>query len=165
MTVSLIVAYGKNREIGHENKLLWHIREDLLNFKKLTMGGHMIMGRKTYESIGRPLPGRTTVIITRNEKYDAPEGVILASSLAKALEVSNNSESKIFICGGGEIYKQALANRVVDKLHITEVDYEGDADTFFPELISETWEEVESIVHPKTNDQLQWIYKVLTKKN
>lgn len=126
----MIVAIAQNRAIGKDNKMLWHLPEDFKYFKKTTMGCPIIMGRKTFESIGKPLPGRKSVIITRNKDYSY-EGCVVVNSLEEALKSVSDSK-EVFIIGGGSIYQQAL--RLVGKIHITNVYHEFDADTFFPEL-------------------------------
>ncbi|PLX21307.1 diacylglycerol kinase [Candidatus Parcubacteria bacterium] len=129
--ISIIVAIGKNNAIGLDNQLLWHIPEDLKHFKKITTGNIIVMGRKTYESIGRALPSRTNIIITRDTKFQA-EGCIIKHSLEEVFrEAKSYSDKEVFIIGGGEIYKQALPH--ADKLYLTIVDDEPKADTFFPE--------------------------------
>ena len=134
---SIICALGRNREIGRGNSLLWKISGDLKRFKKLTMGHVIVMGRKTFESIGRVLPGRPHVIITRNRDF-GHEGCLVVHSLdeamkkAREIEQGNNGENgEIFIVGGGQIYQQAIAS--VDCLYLTLVDDSMDADVFFPD--------------------------------
>ena len=130
MKISLIAAIGKKRQLGLKNKLLWQIREDFKYFKKTTWGHCLIMGRRTYESIGRPLPGRKTIVLTRNSQEKFP-GVLKASSKKEAVFMaSKQGDPEIFVCGGGEIYAQFLEN--AHKLYLTRVDFEGEADTFFP---------------------------------
>lgn len=130
--ISAIASLGRNRELGRSGKLLWKISDDLKRVKKLTMGHPLIMGRKTYESIGRPLPGRTNIIVTRNAAYDAP-GCIVAPSLEDALACARaRDDEEIFIFGGAEIYAQALPH--MDRLYLTVIDAEDpEADTFFPD--------------------------------
>jgi dihydrofolate reductase len=128
--ISIIAAIGKNRELGKDNKLLWHIPEDFKRFKTLTSGHIVIMGRKTFESIGRPLPNRTNYIITRNKDYKAV-GCQVFNSLEEVIGDSKLTE-EIFVIGGAEIYKQAI--KYADKLCLTLVDKEySDADAFFPD--------------------------------
>ena len=136
--ICAIVAMGDDREIGYENKLIWRISEDLKRFKALTMGHPIVMGRKTFESLPKPLPGRTNIVITRNPEY-APEGCVIAHSIEKALELAANSEGgdKIFIIGGGEIYKQAFP--LLNRLEITHIHENSDADTFFPQFTMQEW--------------------------
>jgi dihydrofolate reductase len=135
MTISIIVAVAENQVIGYNNQLLWRLKEDLQRFKGLTMGHHIIMGRKTYESVGRPLPGRTNVIITRNKDFKA-DGCLMVGSLDEAIKVAN-SDSEVFIIGGGEIYNQSLP--IADKIYLTRVHASFPGDTFFPELDLTEW--------------------------
>lgn len=130
--ISIVAAISeKRRALGSKNGLLWKIEGDLPRFKALTTGHPIIMGRKTYESIGRPLPNRTNIVITRNPDFK-PEGVLVVSSLEEALGVAKEKDSsEIFVIGGGEIYKQALP--FVDRLYLTIVYDEPEADTFFPD--------------------------------
>lgn len=130
--ISIIVATGKNREIGAENKLLWKIPEELKRFKEITTGHPIIMGRKTFESIGRILPNRTNIIVTRDTKYEI-EGAVIAHSLEEAIEkAKEEGPDEMFIIGGGQIFEQALP--LVDKLYVTLVEAEfPEADSFFPE--------------------------------
>lgn len=127
--ISLIVAHDKNRVIGYEKKMPWHLPGELKYFKEQTMGKPMIMGRKTFESIGRPLPGRRNIVITRNENYNA-EGIEVVSSLEEALKLVSK-EQEIMIIGGEQIFKLALP--IADRLYITKIDYEFQGDTFFPQ--------------------------------
>ncbi len=137
MTLSIIVAIAKNRAIGKENQLLWHISEDLKRFKRITMGCPVIMGRKTFESLGRPLPGRKNIIITRNTSL-CYEDCECYGSIEEAI-ASCNDDKEVFIIGGGEIYKQTIS--IADKLYLTVVHHNYDADTFFPEIDPMQWEE------------------------
>nr|WP_106778862.1 type 3 dihydrofolate reductase [Lysinibacillus timonensis] len=126
--ISLIVAHDKNRVIGFENKMPWHLPGELKYFKDMTMGKPMIMGRKTFESIGRPLPGRRNIIVTRNKEYFA-EGIEVTNSLDDAIALAGN-ENEIMIIGGEEIFKLALP--IADRLYITHIDFEFSGDTYFP---------------------------------
>jgi dihydrofolate reductase len=134
--LSLIVAVAKNHVIGHNNTLPWHLPEDLKRFKALTMGHHIIMGRKTYESLGRLLPGRTTVIVTRNKHYKV-EGALIAHSLEDAW-ILTSSDSEPFVIGGAELYKEGL--KLATKLYMTEVNAEFTGDAFFPEINANDWQ-------------------------
>jgi dihydrofolate reductase len=134
--ISLIVAAGANNEIGKDNKLIWHLSNDLKRFKKLTSGHAIIMGRKTFESFPKALPNRTNIVITRDQEYKA-ENATVVHSLEQALELTKQDEQP-FIIGGGEIYKQALA--VAHNIELTRVHESFEADTFFPEL-DQTWKE------------------------
>ncbi|MBU1406220.1 MAG: dihydrofolate reductase [Proteobacteria bacterium] len=130
MKIILIAAMAKNRVIGRGNGIPWHIPSELQRFKAMTMGHTLIMGRKTFESIGRPLPGRKTVIITRNPEYHAP-GCSVAPSLNAAIALCP-SEETIFIAGGGEIYREALP--LAEAIYLTVLDREVEGDTIFPEF-------------------------------
>ncbi|GAB1308505.1 dihydrofolate reductase [Urechidicola sp. KH5] len=141
MVITIIAAIAENNALGKDNDLIWHLPADLIRFKKTTTGHHIIMGRNTYESIGKPLPNRTTVIITRNKNYTA-EGCVIVNSLEAALDVAKADESP-FIIGGAQIYKQALD--LADRLDITEVHETFEADAFFPEIRDTEWEEVSRI--------------------
>lgn len=135
--LSLIVAMAKNRVIGADNTLPWHLPADLKHFKALTMGHHIVMGRKTYESIGKPLPGRTTVVVTRNANYSVP-GVIVASSLEVAISACGNDE-EIFVIGGAELYRQAI--KLADRIYLTEIDADIPGDAHFTEFDRKLWQE------------------------
>jgi len=136
--VSIIAAMSENRVIGRDGKLPWYIPEDLQHFKKLTEGGAVIMGRKTYESIGKPLPNRLNIVITR-EKDKTINGCITVNSIKDAISKAN-SEKKIFIIGGGEIYKKSL--NFANKVYLTKVHQHIEGDTFFPNL-NDRWKEIE----------------------
>lgn len=148
-TLTIIAAAGENDAIGKGNKLIWHLRNDLIRFKKLTSGHHIIMGRKTFESFPKPLPNRTHIVISRQENYQAPAGVIIVNSLEKAI-VAAKSDSQPFIIGGGEIYKQAMP--LADKLEITRVHESFDADTFFPKIDTSVWKETSKTFHGKDEE-------------
>lgn len=137
MSISFILAMGKNRVIGLNNALPWRLPADLAYVKKTTMGHSILMGRKTYESIGRPLPGRTNVIFTRNSDYQA-EGCDIVHSVEEAVNKYGGQE--IFVIGGAEIYR--LFMPLVDRMYITEIEHEFAGDTFFPEVDLAQWREV-----------------------
>ena len=142
--VILIAAVGKNLELGKDNSLLWHLHEDMRFFKETTIGHTVVTGRKSFESIPpkyRPLPERTNIILSRNPDYLYEECYTVAS-LEEAMEIAvSQGEIKVFIIGGGEIYRMALANDVVDEMYLTHVEAAfPDADTFFPEVQMEHWE-------------------------
>jgi len=136
MRISIIAAVANNRVIGLDSALPWHLPADLRHFKRLTMGHHLLMGRKTFESLDGPLPGRIIVVITRNSSY-RPQGVHTAGSLSDALERAREDE-EIFIAGGGEIYSQALP--LAHSMYLTQIRYDFRGDTFFPELDVSEWE-------------------------
>lgn len=144
MIVSMVVAMGPKREIGLHNKLLWHLPEDLKNFKKITTGKAVLMGRKTFESIGKPLPNRKNIVLTRDENFkkdgiDVIHDPMMAFDLA--LDYDDSEESELMVIGGEEIFKIYLP--YTQRIYLSEVDYEGPADAFFPELDGE-WKEIES---------------------
>ena len=128
--IKIIVAMSKNRVIGNNNSLIWNLPNDLKRFKQLTIGTTIVMGRKTYESIGRPLPNRRNIVISRDENL-VIEGCDVVNSLSEALLLCNNN---CFIIGGGEIYKQTLP--IADRLYVTHIDEEFEGDTYFPEIDS-----------------------------
>lgn len=136
--ITLIAAVGENNELGKNNDLIWHLPADLKRFKQVTTAHHIIMGRKTYESIRKPLPNRTTVIITRNPDYTA-EGCIVVQSLEEAIKIAKVDENS-FVIGGAEIYKKAIL--LVDELDICEVHNSFDADVFFPKIDDTIWKEI-----------------------
>jgi dihydrofolate reductase len=139
MRLSLIVAVSDNGIIGRENDLPWHLPRDLKQFKKLTMGHHLLLGRKTFEAIGRPLPGRTMVVLTRG-RTSLPEKVIRAGSLDDAIDIARgNGETEAFVAGGAEIYRHALPR--TERIYLTRVHCEVDGDAKFPELDPATWVE------------------------
>ena len=138
MTVTLVAAVGANGVIGVDGGLPWRLPEDLAHFKQLTMGHPMIMGRATFDSIGRALPGRTTIVVTRNPAWTA-EGAETASSLDTALERARELDDDIFIVGGGQIYAEALERDVVDLLCITRVAASPEGDVRFPSIDWELW--------------------------
>ena len=144
MIVSLVVAVGRNLEIGGDNKLLWSVPEDLKQFKKITMGHVLIMGRKTFDSIGRALPGRRTVVVTRDSGTIRQGVDFMATSLEQALEwARKEGETEAMVAGGGEIFRQALP--LADRMHLTRIDWEGPADVFFPAFLDREWRESERL--------------------
>jgi dihydrofolate reductase len=140
--LSIIVAMARNRTIGVNNTLPWRCPEDIKHFKNLTMGHHMIMGRKTFDSIGKPLPGRTTVVVSRNRKLKI-EGCIIAHSLEHAIAACIGDD-EIFIVGGAELYEQAMP--LVDKLYITEIRENVEGDAHFPGFTLNEWQEVSRVM-------------------
>jgi dihydrofolate reductase len=149
LPIVLVAAVARNGVIGGDNKLLWRLSSDLKRFKALTWGKPMIMGRKTYESIGRPLPGRETIVVTRGQSF-RPEGIHIAHSLDAALDLAVHcacdlGASEIIIAGGGEIYRQAMAR--ADRMEITHVELEPDGDSHFPEIDPNVWSVVSREAH------------------
>ena len=139
--ITIIAAIAKNNALGKNNDLIWHLPEDLKRFKKVTTGHHILMGRNTFESIGRPLPNRTTIIITKNENY-VQEGCLIANSVEQAIKMAHEDD-QIFIIGGAQVYEYAMKHDFADALDITLVHHEFDADVFFPEIDSSIWKRVE----------------------
>lgn len=135
--LSIIAAVARNRVIGINNTLPWHLPEDLKRFRALTMGHHIIMGRKTYESLGRLLPGRTTVIVSRSRDYAVP-GALVADSLDAALVLCGN-DPEVFVIGGAQLYLAAM--RRADRLYLTEIEQDFAGDTFFPQFDGAVWQE------------------------
>lgn len=135
MMLSLIVAMSENRVIGRRNDLPWHLSSDLRRFKRLTMGHHILMGRKTFESIGQLLPGRTTIVMTRQADYDLPGGLV-AHDLAQAVRLADQDE-EVFVIGGGEVFRETLA--MADHLYVTRVHAEIEGDVFFPDVDWNEW--------------------------
>jgi dihydrofolate reductase len=140
MKISLIVAMASNRVIGLNNKMPWHLSADLKKFKKITMGSPILMGRKTYESIGRPLPGRTNIIISRNLDYQQ-DGCLVFNDLNAALKKIGENTVEIFIIGGSDLYQSILP--VANTIYLTLINQEFQGDTFFPEIDFNDWSEVE----------------------
>lgn len=143
--LTIIVAAGENNAIGKDNDLIWHLSDDLKRFKALTNGHHIIMGRKTFESFPKPLPNRTHIVITRQNGYKAPEGVIIVNNLDDAIDAARHDKQP-FIIGGGEIYKQSMT--LADKIELTRVhsNFEN-ADTYFPEIDTMQWTEINRVSH------------------
>ncbi len=148
--ISIIAAIGKNNELGKNNALLWKMPADMKHFRETTTLHAVIMGRKTFESIGKPLPNRRNVVITRDASYKQP-GVEVVNSLSTALDLFPDPKEEIFFIGGANIYEQVMP--IADKLYITHVDAEvKDADAFFPEIIPIVWNEVKHEEHRKDGE-------------
>ncbi len=161
MPISIIVAASQNNVIGKDNQLIWRLSADLKRFKALTTGHHIIMGRKTFDSIGKPLPNRTSIIITRQADYKA-EGCIVVNSLEEALE-KVPVDQEAFIIGGGTIYSEAIDK--ADKLYLTRVQNKFDGDTFFPKLDFKFWESVKREDHmPDAKNEHAYSFIDYTKK-
>ncbi len=148
--ITIIAAASQNNALGKNNKLIWHLSDDLKRFKKLTLGGYIIMGRKTFESLPGILPERQHIVITRNPEFQA-EGIVVVQSLEQALDLIP-SDKEAFVVGGGEIYKQAID--IADKIELTRVHHQFEADTFFPEIDLSKWELTDSEFHPKDKKHL-----------
>ncbi len=163
MIISAIVARSTNNVIGTQNKMPWHLPKEFKYFKKITSGHHIVMGRKNYEAIGRPLPNRTNIIITRNTEYKA-EGCEVVHNIKDALEIAMKAgENEVFIIGGGEIYKQCMM--LFQKMYITEVHTEIEGDVFYPEFSLDEWKETSSIfVEKDEKNAFDFTCKVFEKK-
>jgi dihydrofolate reductase len=146
VTVTLVVAMGANGVIGVDGGIPWHLPEDLAHFKSLTMGHPMVMGRTTFESIGRALPGRTTIVLTRDPDWSAP-GVEVAPTLEAALKRAHELDDEVFVVGGAQIYAEALDAGVVDFMTVTRVRAAPEGDTYFPKIDWEAWQEVGQVQH------------------
>ena len=167
MIVSLIVAVSENGVIGKDNDLIWHLPKDMRYFKETTLGHHIIMGRRNFESIPhkfRPLRSRVNIIVTRNKDYTAKDCIIV-NSIESAIDYSkSNKEDEVFIIGGGEIYKQSMQKNLVDKIYLTRVHADFDGDTFF-ETPSSNWM-IESVLKKKKDEKHLFDYTFLVyKKN
>lgn len=143
--ITIIAAAAQNNALGKNNQLIWYLSDDLKRFKSLTLDGYIIMGRKTFESLPGILPKRKHIVITRNPEF-RQEGVVVVQSLEQALEVVPSDEVA-FVVGGGEIYAQTI--NIADKIELTRVHHDFEADTFFPEIDLDKWELVSSEFHPK----------------
>lgn len=139
MSLSIIAAWARNGVIGAGNALPWRLPEDLQHFKRLTLGHHIVMGRKTFESLGRPLPGRTSVVVSRAAAYPLPAGCLLAGSVELALALCGD-DPEVFCIGGEQLYAQALP--LADRLYLTEIDADFVGDAWFPAFDRADWQEV-----------------------
>ena len=163
MIVSQLVAMDERRGIGKQGRLPWRLSTDLKRFRQLTMGHHIVVGRKTFESIGKPLAGRQMIILTRDASYKAA-GCFTVQSITAALELARTQgETELFICGGAEVYAQTLD--LAERLYLTEVHADCDADTFFPEFNRDEWIEQSSEPHiADEKNEYPFTFLVLVKK-
>ena len=143
---TIVVAMGEKNEIGSDNQLLWHLPKDLKHFKDLTSGHPIIMGRKTYESIGKPLPNRTNIVVSRKKDW-YEEGILIVGSIKEAVKFAKKIDENIFIIGGGNIYEQTM--EIAERLEVTLVKTELKADTFFPKIDPKIWKLSEEFFHEK----------------
>ena len=161
MTVTMVVAIGENNAIGKNNELLWYLPKDLRHFKTITSGHTVIMGRKTYESVGKPLPKRRNIIITRNTELTI-DGAEVVHTIEDALELCKSDE-EVFIIGGAEIYKMAMKH--TDKIFLTVVHESFEADAFFPEIDRNLWVETAAEKHlPDEKNNLSFTFSTLERK-
>ena len=161
MSLSIIVAVASNGVIGGDNKLLWHLPDDLQWFKKCTMGRPIIMGRKTFESIGRPLPNRKNIVLSKNGDKESFEqkGIELYQNLESLIEDYKNSEEEIFIIGGEQIYREFMQKGLVRRLYISYIEFsDSEADAYFPKIDYDNWK----IIKEKNYDD--WKFCMYEKK-
>ncbi len=157
MIVSIIAAMDRNHLIGNKNQLPWHLPADFAHFKSITMGKPIVMGRKTFESIGKPLPGRTNIVLTRNSDISF-EGVACVSSIADAITLVSEAD-ELMIIGGSTIYEMLMPQ--VDRMYITYVDAEFEGDAWFPRFDKSMWLEKDSVVHP-ADEKNAYVCKFIT---
>lgn len=161
-TVAIAVATGENLAIGKNNQLLWHMPADLKFFKQTTSGHTVIMGRKTFDSVGKPLPNRRNIVITRDASLKI-EGAEVVNSLDEALAITQTEEKPVFIVGGAEIYRQALPK--TDRLYLTTIHHNFDADTFFPDFDRSEWTVISSEPHKADEkNKYDYTFEVLERK-
>ncbi|OFY97300.1 MAG: diacylglycerol kinase [Bacteroidetes bacterium RIFCSPLOWO2_12_FULL_31_6] len=157
MITSLIVAVAENQVIGKDNDLIWHLPNDMNYFKATTFGHHVITGRKNYISIDkkyRPLVNRTNIVLTKQLCYDE-EGCVVLNSLEDAIAYAkNNNETEVFIIGGGQIYQEALAKKLIDKMYITHVKQSFEGDTFFPKITNSEWKKIKETTYSADDKHL-----------
>lgn len=163
MRVSFIVAKSENNVIGINNTLPWHLKDDLQNFKKITMGHHILMGRKTFESIGKPLPGRVSLVISSDPKPNT-ESVFWFNSIFRAIkQAERNGETELFIIGGEKIFRSALS--LADRIYLTEVKADIKGDVFFPQLSLKNWKKISEEAFSKNEkNDYDFVFKVLDRK-
>lgn len=160
--ISIVVAMDKNRVIGKDNQLPWHLPADLAFFKKVTMGKVIVMGRKTYESIGRPLPGRKNIILTKNKNY-VVDGCNVIHSIDDIFTLEKTEAEEICVIGGAEIFNEVLTS--VDRLYITLIDDEFSGDTYFPALNESDWELVSKEKGPKDEkNRYDYYFTIYTRR-
>ncbi|WP_144509707.1 dihydrofolate reductase [Bacillus sp. FJAT-22090] len=159
--ISLIVAHDPNRVIGLNNKMPWHIPGDLAYFKEKTMNKGMVMGRKTFESIGRILPGRKNIIVTRNPSYKA-EGAEVVTNLTDAINMAEEFHPEVMIIGGEQIFREVLP--IADRLYVTLIQQQFEGDTFFPTYNLEDWDLVDTSEEMKTPEGTIYSYLIYDRK-
>ena len=163
MKISIISAVGNNREIGLNNDLLWKISEDLQNFKKITMGHHLVMGRKTYQSLGKELKGRKLIILSSDPYLEVGDHYI-AHSVEEAIYLAEkNGEDELMVCGGAKVYKDFLPKS--DTMYLSRIEWSGEADTFFPVYVEDEWNLQREDFYPAAGDTPGWSFQVLKRNN
>lgn len=163
MRISFIVAKSENNVIGVNNKLPWHLKDDLQMFKKLTMGHHILMGRKTFESIGKPLPGRMSLVVSTEPRANQ-DTVLWFNSIFRAIkQAERNGEAELFIIGGEKVFKSALS--LCDRIYLTEVKTTIEGDAFFPQLSMKNWKKVseQTFTKNESNDH-DFVFQILDRK-
>jgi len=164
MIKSIIASMGKNRVIGQNNQLMWRLPAELAYFKETTMGHHMIVGRKTFESFPKVLPGRTTIVVSRDPNYKVPKDCFLTTDVTQAFELAQNrNETEVFVTGGAQIYSQTIDQ--VDRIYLTTVDFNQEGDAYFPIFDLTKWQMIKEI--KKEQDEknaYSWIAQVFEKK-
>lgn len=150
MTVTIVVAMAANGVIGADRGIPWHLPADLAHFKKLTLGHPIVMGRATYDSIGRPLPGRTTIVVTRQSQW-AADGVFAVSGVTEGLALAAGMDPEVFLVGGAQVYGEALSLGLVDRMSVTRVHMEVEGDTHFPDVNWAEWVESARDEHPESD--------------
>jgi dihydrofolate reductase len=163
MRISFIVAVSENNVIGVNNKLPWHLKDDLQMFKKITMGHHILMGRKTFESIGKALPGRMSLVVSSEPKANQ-DSVLWFNSIFRAIkQAERNGESELFIIGGEKVFKSALS--LVDRIYMTEVKTSLKGDAFFPQLSLKNWKKIsEQSFNKNSDNDYDFVFKILDRK-
>lgn len=163
MIISAIVATAHNNVIGKDNQIPWYLPADLSYFKKTTLDHHLIMGRNCFRSIGRPLPKRINIVVTRDPFFTA-DGVLIAHSIEEALGIAfDGGESEVFIIGGGEIYRETVD--LWDRIYLTEVEAVVEGDVFFPEINPDEWKEIWKEAHqPDEKNEWEYTFRVLERK-
>lgn len=161
-TINIAVAIAENYAIGKDNKLLWHMPEDTKFFKRTTSGHAVIMGRKTFDSVGKPLPNRQNIVVTHKTELEIP-GAVVVNSLESAYKAVEQPDAQIFVIGGAEIYKKALPD--VQRIYLTTIHHTFDGDTFFPKLDMDDWQEVSSETHKADEkNKYDYTFAVLERK-
>jgi dihydrofolate reductase len=162
--ISLIVAMDRKRGIGAGNRLPWRLPDDMKRFRELTLGHHLVVGRKTFASIGKPLPGRVMIILTRDPSFNAADCLVV-HSMSEAIELARSrGETELFIGGGSEVYREALPSAT--RIYLTAVDAEVEADTFFPEFGLDEWNESGVEYHPADDRHaFSFSFSILERKN
>ena len=161
--ITIVVAMGLGNEIGANNQLLWHLPTDLKHFKEITSGHPIIMGRKTYESIGKPLPNRTNIVVSRKKDW-FEEGILIVGSLKEALKFAKKMDEEIFIIGGGNIYEQTID--LADQLEVTQVKANLEADVFFPKIDEKIWKKTNETLHEKDEkNEYDFSFQTWERKN